>query len=429
MQVSVEMTRGVERRMTVEIQSENLKPQIQKRLQSLAHESKINGFRPGKVPMLVVEQRYGQKVREEIAGEVIQTSFNQAIAQKQLNTVNNPTFDVNSDIRNLEQGLSYTAVFEIYPDLTTLHVDGLAVEMPVAEITDADVDALLDRLRQQRQTWNDVDRLASDGDRLIINFVGSIDGKPFKDSEFKQVPLFLGKKDFILPDFEDKLMGAKRGDEREFDLTFSKEHKNPALAGHTVHFVVQVSKVSEPQVPEINEEFIKSFGVENGRLEALRADTRRNMERELKYVTEEKVKQQILGALLRANPIDEIPQSLLEDDMQRLLKTRQQEWQTQNLNANMFKEEARQRVKIGLLVNELMNRYHIQVDPDKVRRLIENMASVYKDPQAVVQKYYADQQRLKEVESMVLENEVVAWLLKRAQITEKKTDFFSVVET
>jgi trigger factor len=432
MQVSVESTSGVVRRMTIGIPKEGIEPKIQERLKSLAHQSKINGFRPGKVPMRVVEQRYGQKVRQEIATEVIQNSFGEALAQEKLRIVGEPSIDLKSDIRKLEQGLSYSAIFEIYPDITTLHVDGLAVEKPVAEITDADVDTMLYRLREQRKTWNEVDRPASDGDRVIIDFVGTIDGKPFKGNEFKRVPVILGQKDFILPGFEEKLMGVGKGDDREFDLTFSKDHKNPALAGQTVHFVVQVSKVDEQQLPEIDEEFIKLFGVSDGRIETLRADARRNMERELKYVAEEKVKQQILGALLKANPIEEIPQSLVKDETERLLKIRQQELQTQNLSANMslvsFKEEARQRVKIGLLIRELMGRYHFQANPDKVRQLIEKVASVYENPQAMVEEYYADKERLGKVESIVLEDEVIAWLLKRAQINEKKTDFYSVVE-
>ncbi|MEN8215584.1 MAG: trigger factor [Pseudomonadota bacterium] len=429
MQVSVESTSGVVRRMTIGIPKEGIEPKIQERLKSLAHQSKINGFRPGKVPMRVVEQRYGQKVRQEIANEIIHTSFGEAIAEEKLRVVGETSFEMKSDIRKLEQGMSYSAIFEIYPDITTLHVDGLAVEKPVAEITDADVDTLLSRLREQRKTWNEVDRPGSDGDRVIIDFVGTIDGKPFKGNEFKQVPVILGQNNFILPGFEEKLMGAGKGDDREFDLTFSKDHKNPALAGQTVHFVVQVSKVDEQQLPEIDEEFIKLFGVSDGRIETLRTEARRNMERELKYVTEEKVKQQILGALLKANPIEEIPQSLVKDETQHLLKIRQQELQTQNLSANMFKEEARQRVKIGLLVRELMKKYHLQANPDKVRQLIEKFASVYENPQAVVQEYYADKQRLGKVESIVLEDEVVAWLLERAQINEKQTDFYSVVES
>ncbi|TGO03462.1 hypothetical protein PN36_06005 [Candidatus Thiomargarita nelsonii] len=427
MQVSVEAMSGVERRLTIGIPQESIKPKIQERLKSLAQQSKINGFRPGKVPMRVIEQRYGQKVREEMASEVIQLTFNEAITQEKLYPLGEPSFDLKSDIKNLEQGFSYTAAFEISPDITTLHVDGLAVEKPVAEVTDADIDTLLYRLRQQRQSWNDVDRPASDGDRLIIDFVGTIDGQSFPDNEFKQVPLILGQKDFIVPGFEDHLMGASKGEQREFDLSFPNEYQNPTFAGQTVHFVVQVLNVNESVLPEINEEFIRLFGVEDGRLETLRSDARRNMENELKSVTREKLKQQILGALLKANPIEEVPQSLVKDETQRLLKTRQQEWKIQNLSADLFIEEAQQRVKTGILVRELMKRYDLQANPEKVRQLIENFASVSENPEKV-KEYYANEEHLRELESMVLEEEVVDWLLNRAQISETKTDFYSVVE-
>jgi len=424
MQVSVEAMSSVARRMTIGIPQESIKPKIQDRLKSLAQKSKINGFRPGKVPMRVIEQRYGQQVRAEIATEVIQLSFGDAIAQEQLSPVSEPSLDLKSDIKKLEQGLSYTATFEIYPEITTLHVDGLAVEKPVAEITDADVDTMLYRLRQQRKTWNDVDRPATEGDRLIIDLVGTIDGKPFAGNEFKQVPLILGKKDFILPGFEEKLMGAEKGEQREFDLSFPKEHKNPTLAGQTAHFVVQVLNVNESELPEINEEFIRLFGIEDGSIETLRSDARRNMESELKYATKEKLKQQILAALLKANPIEEVPKTLVKDETARLLKKTRQ----QNISASLFKEEAQRQVKIGLLIRELIKRYNLQANPDQVRQFIEKLASVSENPEKVVQEYYADKQRLRAVESIVLEDKAVEWLLKRAQIIEKQTDFYSVVE-
>jgi len=428
MQVSIETTSGVERRMTVGIPKERLQPEFENRLKSLARQTKVKGFRPGKVPIRVVEQRFGQKVRDELLSEVVQSSFNEAIVQEKLRPVGNPTFNVNSDIENFEQGLSYTATFEIYPEMTTLHVDDLSIEKYVAEITEADIDTLLHRLQQQRQTWKEVDRSAIQDDRVIIDFVGTINGQPFKDNEFNQVSVLIGQDNFILPGFEQKLMGVSKGEKREFDLNFPPEHSNPELAGQKVHFVVQILTVSEPQIPEIDEKFIKSFGVEDGQLETLRIETRRNMERELKYVIEGQVKQQILNALLKANPIEEIPPSLVAEESQRLLKMRQQEWQHQPLQVDMFKDEAQRRIKIGILVWELVRKYQIQVSSDKVRQLIERIAATSENPEAVIQEYYADKQRYQEIESIVLEDEIVAWLLKRSKITEKRTDFYTAVQ-
>ncbi len=431
MQVSVETTSAVKYRMTIGIPKEGIVPKIQDRLKSLARNSKLNGFRPGKIPMRLLEQRFGQQVREEILNETIQTSFSEAIAQEKLRPVGEPNIDLNDDIKNnlknLEKGLSYSATFEIYPEINAEHVDGLAIEKPVATVTESDIDTLLERLRQQRQTWNDVDRDAKEGDRVTIDFIASVNGKTFEGSEAKQVPVILGQNNFISADFEAKLLGVKKKEQREFDLNFPKEYKNPKLAGHTVHFVVQVSLVSEAQLPEIDAEFIKAFGVEDGRIESLRIAGRMNMENELKSAIEGKLKQDIFDAVLKANPIEDVPDSLVEEETQRILKMRQEQWQNHDLRAEMFKEEATKRVKIGLLVAELVKEHDIKADQDQVQQLLEKITSNYQESEAAVKEYYADKERLRELESVVVEDKLVAWLLERAQITEKKTDFFSIV--
>jgi len=429
MQMSVEMTGAVERRMTIGLSKEFMAPKVKSRLKTMAHKTKVNGFRPGKVPIRVIEQKYGQKVRQEVLEEVLYTSFSDALTQENLvsDLVGKPIFDFNSDIKNLEQGLSYTATFEIRPQITTLHVDGLAIEKPAVEITEADVDTMLYRLRQQRQTWTEVDdRTATNGDRIIIDFVGTINGLPFKGHEIKQASLTLGQNDFILPGFEEQLRDVKTGDEREFDLAFPKDHSNTEIAGQTVHFVVNVSKVTTGYLPEIDAEFVKSFGVPDGNLETLRIETRQNMERELKYVTDIKLKQQVLGAFLKENPI-EVPPSLVEQEAQQLLKNRQQEFKNQNLTTDIFKDEAQNRVKLGFLIGELVKIHELKVEQEQVRQMVERIAYTYKDPEAVIEEYYADEQRLKEVESIVLENQVVSWLLERAKITEKLMDFYTLV--
>jgi trigger factor len=427
MQVSVETTGAVERRMTIEVPKEDIVPKIQSQLKSMARKTKVDGFRPGKVPVRVIEQKYGNKVRQEVLGEILKTSFSEALTQEKLSLVGDPIFDLNNDIKELDEGLSYTVTFEIYPEITTLEVDGLAIEKQITEISETDVDTMLYRLRQQRQTWKDVDeRIATQGDRIVFDFVGTINGSSFKGNEVKQASLILGKNDFTLPGFEEKLEGVKTGEEREFDLTFPDEHSNKEIAGQTVHFVVNVSKVSIVYLPEIEAEFVKSFGVPDGRVETLRVETRNNMERELKYVTDVKIKQQILEALLKANPI-EVPPSLIEQETQQLLKSRQQEWKNQNLQAEAFKDEAQDRVKLGFLIGELVNKHNFKVQAEEVRQMVERIAFAYDDPDAVIRQYYADEQRLKEVESIVLENQIVAWLLDRAEITEKQTDFYTIV--
>ena len=432
MQVSVETTSAVKCRMTIEIPKEGIAPKIQDRFKSLARNSKLNGFRPGKIPMRLLEQRFGQQVREEILNETIQTSFSDALAQEKLRPVGEPKIDVNeeikSNIKNLEKGLSYSATFEIYPEISAEHVDGLPIEKPVVTVTESDIDKLLERLRQQRQTWNDVDRDAKDGDRVTIDFIASINGKTFEGSEIKQVPVILGQKNFISAAFEEKLLGATKGEQREFDLDFPNEFKNPKLAGQTVHFVVQVSQVSEAQLPEIDAEFIKSFGISDGSIESLRLAARQNMETELKSAIEGKLKQDIFEALLKANPIAEVPESLVEEETQRIFKQRQQEWPNHDLRPEMFKEDAIKRVKVGLLVAELVKQHEIQADPEKVQQLIEQISSNYEGSEAAALKeYYANPEHMRELESVVVEDQLVALLLDRAQVTEKETDFFSII--
>lgn len=426
MQVSIETTSSVERRMAVGVPSERIEPEIQSRLKSLKQKTKVNGFRPGKVPIRVIEQKYGQKVRQEVFGEILNKSFYEAITQEKLRVIGEPSFDIESDVKQLEQGLSYTVTFEIYPEITTLHVEGLPIEKPVAKVTESDIDIMLERLRQQRQTWNEVDRSANEGDRIIIDFVGTINGQPFKGNEVKQVPVILGQQNFLLPDLEKKLVGIRAGESREFDLTFPNDHKNTELAGQTVHFVVHALRIDAQQLPEIDVEFAKSFGVPDGSIATLRMDARHNMERELEYAIKGKMKQQVLDALVKANPI-EVPPSLVEEETQHLFKIWQQEQQGQDLPAEMFKDEAIKRVKIGLLVGELIKIHNIQVQSDQVRQMIEKIAFAYENPEAMIQEFYADKKRLQEVESMVLENTVVEWLRERAQITEKQMDFYTAV--
>ncbi|BAP54445.1 trigger factor [Thioploca ingrica] len=427
MQVSVETTAALERRMTVGLSKERIEPEIQNRLRSLARKAKIKGFRPGKVPVRVVEQKYGHQVRQEVIGEVVQASFYEAIEQEKLRPVGEPTFAFNTDLKNLEEGLSYTATFEIYPEVLTLQADGLPVEKPLATVMETDIDTMLYRLRQQRQTWQEVDRAAQVDDRVIIDFVGTLNGAPFKGNEAQQVSLFLGQKNFVLPGLEDQLVGSNANEDREVDLTFPPDYTNLELAGQTVHFMIHVHSVAEPQLPPIDAEFAKAFGVEDGNVDTLRRDARTNMERELEYAIRGKIKQQLLEALLQANPV-EVPQSLINEEAQRLLKTRQAAWQNQALTLEMFKEEALKRVKLGVLVSELVKKQTIQVQPEQVRQLIERIAFAYENPEEVVNSYYKDKQRLKEVESMVLEDQVVDWLLTRAQLTEKPTDFYTLME-
>jgi trigger factor len=428
MQVTIETTSPVDRRLNIGVPKERIEPEIQQRLHKLVRTARVNGFRPGKVPLRVVEQKFGEQVRDEVLSEVLQSSFQEALVQENLHPVSQPNFEVN-EVLNPEDGFTYTAAFKVNPEIKSLQVESLPVDKLVATVTESDIEVMLERLRKQRQSWLEKTSEAELGDRVTIDFVGTVDGRPFEGNEIKQLPLVLGQNEFMLPDMENKLVGVRAGDDRELSLTFPHDHKNPQLAGQTVHFRVHVSSVALSQLPELDSELAKSLGVEDGSLVSLRREARENMERELEFAIKVRIKYQLLDGLLKVNPIY-APENLVAEEAQRLLSSRQKSLPKQyasQLSVDMFQEEAEKRVKLGLLVGELVRRNNIQVDPARVRQMVVRIASTYEEPENMVNWYYADQQRLSEINSMVLEDQVVDWLLERAQITEQPSDFYSVM--
>lgn len=435
MHVSVETTSTsndtLECRMTVGVPKERIEPQVRDRLKSLARTAKFNGFRPGKVPMRLVEQKYGNKVREEILSEVLRGSFDEAIQREKLQPIGQPSFSIDSDPKNLEQGLSYTATFEIPSEISTIHIEGLEVRKPVAEISEADIEVMLERLRTQRQVWHQIDTPAKKGDRVIVDFLNASGDDIL--GNIKNFPLILGKNNILLPGVEENLWGVCAGEEHEVPLTFPENHTNANLAGKTVHLKVRINTVETSQLPELDAEFVKALGVEDGNLETLRLDTRNNMERELDYAIQNQIKQQTLNALLNANPVH-VPQAIVDEEAQRLLQRFIQELENQgksakelNLTPDLFREQAKKRVKLGLLILELVKRNDIQLDQERVRQFVERVAATYEDSEAVISWYNADQARIREVESTVLEDQVVEWLLGKAQVIEAKTDFYTLM--
>ncbi|MBE9562312.1 MAG: trigger factor [Proteobacteria bacterium] len=428
MQVSIETISAAQSRMTVEVPEGFIEPRVKKHLKSLAKRTKINGFRPGKAPLNIIKQRYGSKIRQDVFNEVLKLSLDEAIVQEKLQVVGEPVFNkINTDIDKIEQGLSYTVTLETYPQVATLNTDNLPIEkLVVGEITEANIDAMLDKLLQQQATWQDVERAAEMGDQVIINFIGTINGQPFHDNEAKQVPVILGQNNVPLPGLEEQLLGVSAGDKREFEINFPQEHKNKEIAGQKVNFIIDVSLVAKPKLPEMNAEFAKSLGIEDGSLEKLREDALQNMQAELKRNLQMNTKLQVLDALLQANPID-APQSLINQEAEHLLEVRKQELKIPSLNVSMFKEEATKRVKIGILVNELVRANDIEVSQDKVDSAIKKIAAGFDEPEMIIKQYQEHPQYLQEIKSMVLEEHVVDFLLEKAQITEKHTDFYTAV--
>jgi trigger factor len=419
MRVSIEAGQGLERRLTVALPAERIDQEIQTRLQNLARTAKIAGFRPGKVPLKVVQQRFGKQVRGEVLGDLMQSSLNEAINQEQLRPVSGPTIE-----SKLEgEGLEYVATFEIFPEFELAPVEGFKVEKPVAEVTEQDIDEMLQMLRRQRTQWVKVDRPAREGDRVTIDYSGTVPEQEEK-IEARCVPIILGSK-ALLPEFEQQLTGTTAGDERQVSVAFPVEHDMKNVAGKTVDFTVKVTSVEEPQLPEIDEAFAASFGVKEGGVEALRQEVAANMHREMEQVIKGKVKTQVMDLLLAAHPI-ELPRALVKKECERLQQRaghRAHPHQERPTDESLFEEQARRRVALGLILGEIIKRHGIKPDTNQVRATVSTIASTYEDPEAITRWIYGNRAQLTEIESMVVEDQVVDWVLTHAQVQEVPMSF------
>ncbi|RRQ20831.1 trigger factor [Thiohalobacter thiocyanaticus] len=427
MQVSVENSGPLERRMTVEVPAERLDQEVENRLKSMARTARIAGFRPGKVPFKVVRQRYGRQVQMEVASELMNSSFQEALNQEGLRPAGGPRIEPGE----IEPGrnLEFTAVFEVYPEFSLAPLEDIEIEKPVTEISDADIDAMLDKLRRQRATWEPVERGAEQGDQVVVDFKGTLDGEPFEGGEGSDMTVELGSGRMIAG-FEEGLVGLSPGDEKQLDLTFPEDYHSEALAGKAVKFDVKVKQVSASKLPGIDEDFAASLGVTEGGIEALREEVRKNMERELENARKAVLKDRAFEALIEKNPI-EVPAALVEEEVDRLAQDMQNQLgQNQNLNLprELFQDKARRRVLLGLLIGEVVKANNIQVDQDRMRTLVENIAAGYEDPEEVLKWYYGNQEAMASVQTLVLEEQVMDWILDQAKITEKPYTFEELIE-
>ncbi len=430
MQVTVETSAGLERRMTVQVPEEQISQQVNDRLKSMGRTARLHGFRPGKVPAKVLERTYGRQVRNEVVSKVLQSSLFEAFGSENLNPAGQPTIDsVDSEPG---QGLSYTAVFEVYPEVQVPDAASIELTRPVAEVTDEDVDNLIQTLRKQRRTWEEVDRQAAEGDRVTLDYKGTIDRDPFEGGEAKEVPVELGSHSLI-EGFEDGLHGVKAGDEKNLDLEFPAGYHAKELAGKPVRFVVTVHKVDQARLPDVDEEFIQSFGVSEGGEEGLRKEVRQNMERELQEAIQTRLKNDAMDALLSQHQL-ELPKSLVEEESKRLMEQTRQNLVRQGtgspalqLQPSLFEDQARRRVSLGLLLAEIVKANGMSADPEKVRGRVAAIASSYQEPEQVISWYYGDKQRLAEIESLVMEDEIVEWIVQNAKVTDEKTTFDAVM--
>ncbi|GAC05555.1 MAG: trigger factor [Paraglaciecola chathamensis] len=432
MQVSVETTQGLERRLTITVPAESIDSQVKSRLQQLAKTQRINGFRPGKVPVSVIKKRYGQAVRQEIAGEAMQRNFYEAIVQEKITPAGMPNFEMKTDVDG--QDLEFVAAFEVYPEVEVKDVEKIEVEKPVVEITDADLETMMETLRKQHATWKEVKRKCKKDDRVTVDFVGTIDGEEFEGGKAENFELEMGK-DRMIPGFEKPIVGAKAGDEVVADVTFPEDYHAEALKGKEAQFKITVNKVEGLSLPKVDEEFAKLFGVEDGDVEALNTEVRKNMQRELEQTLKANVKEQVIEGLLANNEL-ELPKALVDQEINALREQAKQRFSQQQggnvdnlpeLPADLFQENARKRVSIGLLLGEVIKTEELKVDSAKVDALIETAASAYEDPQEVIEYYKTNDELMQQMQNVALEEQAVEVLLSKANVKEVTKAFDEIM--
>lgn len=432
MQVSVETTQGLERRLTISVPADSIDSAVKSRLQQLAKTQRINGFRPGKVPVSVIQKRFGQAVRQEVAGEAMQRNFYEAVIQEKLNPAGMPAFELKNDKHG--EDLEFVASFEIYPELEVKGLEDIELEKAVVDIEDKDLEEMMETLQKQHASWKEVKRKAKKDDRVTINFTGTIDGEEFDGGKSEDFPLELGKGRMI-PGFEDPLVGKKAGEDVVADVTFPEDYHAEALKGKAAQFAITVNKVEGLELPKVDGEFAKLFGIEDGDIDALKAEVRKNMQRELDQTLKAKVKEDVIAGLLEKNEVD-LPQALVDQEVDALREQAKQRFAQQaggaqgnlpELPADLFEENARRRVSIGLILGEVIKANELKVDSAKVDALIETTASAYEDPQEVIEYYKANNELMQQMNNVALEEQAIELVLEKAKVTEVSKPFGEIM--
>ncbi len=419
MTATVETLEGLNRRLTLNLNTEEVEAEVRKRLAQVARNVRLDGFRPGKAPMKMVAARYGGEIRGEVMGDALQKQFGEAVQANQIAVAGYPRFAPG------ENG-AFVATFEVFPEIKLGDVGQIKVNRPVVDVNDADVDRTLDVLRKQRVQYHAVEREAKEGDRIHVDYLGRIDGQPFPGGEAKDFPVILGE-GRTLKDFEGSLTGMKAGDNKTFDVAFPADYFAKELAGKTATFEATVKSVHEPVLPEVDDAMAQSLGIHEGGVAKLREEIRGNLAREAKRRVLTKVKEQVMNGLLETTPFD-VPSSLVGMEQRALrekavndLKARGLKEQDIKLGDEIFEAQAKRRVALGLLMDAIIREQKIVAGDDQVRAMVDEFAQSYEDPAEVVGWYYQDHSRLNEARGLVLEENVVNWVLERAQVTDEPT--------
>ena len=422
MNVTVESTGALERRMRVEVPIERIESEVDSRLKSVGRTAKIKGFRPGKVPARVVRQRYGKQVRQEVLGEIMQKSYSDAVMQENLRPAGGPKIQTEDEDGKT---FAFVATFEVLPEVKLKDLDKIKVETPDVEIGESDIDDMLLSLRKQRATWDEVERKSKDGDRVIVDFKGTIDGEEFQGGSGTEIPVVLGQGQ-MLPDFEKGLKGIKAGDEKTIKVKFPKDYHAEDLAGKTAEFAINTHRVETEVLPELNDEFAEAFNVSEGGLEQLKEDVRENMEREAKQKIDGDIREQVMNGLIEKNPID-VPQALVHEEMHSMQHEAMQRLGIEDHDKappmENFKDAAGKRVRLGLLLRQVIADNNIAADEAAIRARVEDMCAGYENAEDMVNMYLGNPQVMQQIEPMVVEQKAVEWLLENGKAKKKKVSF------
>ena len=425
MQVSLTATGGLERRLEVAVPAQRVTSEVETRLKQLTRTARLKGFRPGKAPYSVIQKQYGDQVRNEVLSDLIRSSYAEAVNQEKLNPAGGPRIEPVA----VQPGddLKYTATFEVLPEVRLNPVEALSIERPTATVEESDIDAMIESMRKQRPVFNEVKRPAQETDRVTIDYTVKVgdDGTPFPGGDGKDVNFIIGAKR-VMTELEDAVKGAKAGDARTAKVDFPAEYPNKDLAGKQAAFELTVKQVEEQVLPEVNDEFMAAYGVKEGGVDALRTEVRQSMTRELEDLVRNRVRSQVLEGLYTANPLD-VPKALVDEQIQQLqvdMARRANITDASKLPpASTFEENARRRVVLGLLMGEIVKTENLKVDRERVQNRLSDVAGAYPNPEEVRRAYLQNADAMRQIESAVLEDQVVDWVVGRAKITDKPSTF------
>ena len=437
--MQVEETGKLERRVSLVLPMSDIEKEVEVRLKRLSRTVRMSGFRPGKVPMKIVAQQYGFQVQNEVMGEKVTSAFNKAVDEHKLRVAGQPNFSPKASEGESEGNVAFDVSFEVYPDVKIKELDALEIERAATAVGETEVDKTVEILRKQRTHFHtkgehgehgagDGSTVASDGDRVIVDFVGKLDEVPFDGGSANDFAFVIGEKR-MLPEFEQAALGMAVGETKNFDLTFPEDYQGKDVAGKTVQFSVTIKAIEWPHQPEVDAEFAKSLGIADGDLDKMRADIRGNLEREVKKRLESRVKEKVMNGLIASSELD-LPRALIEADVQRLIEMTRNDMRERGMKVedmpfppDLFQAQAERRVRLGLIISELVKTHQLDAKPEQVKAHIEDFAQSYENPAEVVRWYFADRSRLGDVEALVLEQNVVNYVLEHAKVKDTPVDF------